>query len=42
MKDNNVKHIFIAHCTSDIVCGKFIKELPNETDVVETGKTYEL
>ena len=41
MKDNNVKHILIAHCTSDIVCDKFKKELPDETNVVETGKTYE-
>ena len=40
MKDNNIKHILVAHCTSDTVCTEFKKELPNETEIVETGKTY--
>ena len=41
MKDNNIKHILVAHCTSDIVCAEFKKEFSNETVIVETGKTYE-
>ena len=42
MKDNSVKHILLAHCTSDVVCDEFKKELPNETIIIETGMTYEL
>lgn len=42
MKNNKVKNIFCAHCTSDIVCEEFQKKLPAETIIVETGKTYEL
>ncbi len=41
MKDNNIKQILVAHCTSDIVCDEFKKQLPSETTIVETGKTYE-
>lgn len=40
MKDNHIKHILVAHCTSDIVCDEFKNELPDVTEVIETGKTY--
>ena len=40
MKDNNIKHILAAHCTSDIVCFEFQKELPKETEIVATGNCY--
>ena len=41
MKNNNVQNILLAHCTSDIVCEKFKQELPEQTIVIETGKTYD-
>ena len=41
MKDNKIKHILVAHCTSDIVCDEFKNELPDIITIVETGKTYE-
>ena len=41
MKDNNIKHILVVHCTSDIVCSIFTKKLPVEMEVIETGKIYE-
>ena len=41
MKENHIKKILVAHCTSDEVCTEFQKELPNETTIVETGKTYD-
>lgn len=41
MKKVGVKQILTAHCTSDAVCDWFKKELPGNTTIVETGKTYE-
>ena len=41
MKENNVENILLAHCTSDIVCEEFKKQLPERTQIIETGKTYE-
>ena len=40
MKKAGVKQILVAHCTSDVVCDWFKKELPDITTIVETGKTY--
>lgn len=42
MKENNVEKIMLAHCTSDIVCEAFLKEMPNETTIVKTGSIYEI
>ena len=41
MKDNNIKQLLVAHCTSDVVCDEFKKELSVITTIVETGKIYE-
>ena len=40
MKKNNVKKIYLAHCTDDIVCDEFLKEMPSETTIVKTGNVY--
>lgn len=42
MKNNNVKKVMLAHCTSDVVCDYFLSKLPNETVIIKTGKIYEL
>ena len=42
MKNNNIGIILLAHCTSDLVCEKFKQELPEQTEVIETGRTYEV
>ncbi len=41
MKNNNIRNILLAHCTSDLVCEKFKQELPEQTVVIETGRKYE-
>jgi len=41
MKQDNIKSIYLAHCTSDIVCQEFIKQLPDKVNVIKTGITYE-
>jgi len=42
MKDNNIERLILGHCTSDIVCEEFIKQLSQTTivEVLETGKKY--
>lgn len=41
MKQNNVKSIYLAHCTSDVVCQEFVKQMPEIARVMKTGMTYE-
>lgn len=41
MKQDNIKNIYLAHCTSDIVCEEFIKQLPEKSNIIKTGLTYE-
>lgn len=41
MKNNNIRNILLAHCTSDLVCEKFKQELPEQIVVIETDKKYE-
>ncbi len=41
MKQNHVKTVYLAHCTSDIVCEEFLKQMPGQTVVIGTGETYE-
>ena len=41
MKQEDIKSIYLAHCTSDIVCEEFIKQLPEKVNVIKTGLTYE-
>lgn len=40
MKQNNVNVIYLAHCTSDIVCKEFLEQMPNKAVIIETGKEY--
>jgi beta-lactamase superfamily hydrolase len=41
MKQNNVKSIYLAHCTSDAVCQEFLKQMPEIARIMKTGMTYE-
>ena len=41
MKNNNVQGIYLAHCTSDIVCQEFEKQICDKTHIIKTGMTYE-
>lgn len=40
MKKNNVKTVYLAHCTSDIVCQEFFKQMPENTKIIKTGTEY--
>lgn len=42
LKENDVKSIMLAHCTSDIVCEEFLKQLPERTNIIKTGLTYQI
>ena len=41
MKENNVESVYLAHCTSDVVCEEFLKRLPEKTRIMKTGMSYE-
>ena len=41
MKNNGVQMVYLAHCTSDVVCQEFLKQMPGRATIIETGKTYE-
>ena len=41
MRKNQVKCILLAHCTSDVVCEEFKKQLPEIASVVGVGDSYE-
>lgn len=41
MKKNNVQGIYLAHCTSDLVCQEFEKQIPDRTHIIKTGMTYQ-
>ena len=41
MKKNNIRNILLAHCTSDVVCEEFTKQLPKMVNIIKTGLTYE-
>ena len=40
MKENSVKTVYLAHCTSDIVCQEFLKQIPENTKIIKTGAEY--
>ena len=40
MKQNDITGIYLAHCTSDIVCQEFVKQLPDKTKIMKAGLTY--
>ena len=42
MKENKIEKLVLGHCTSDIVCDEFIKQLSGivDVDVLETGKRF--
>lgn len=42
MKENKIERIILGHCTSDVVCDEFIKQLSGivDIDVLETGKKF--
>lgn len=40
MNKNNVKTVYLAHCTSDIVCEEFLKRMPENTIIIKTGIEY--
>lgn len=40
MKQNNVQNVYLAHCTSDIVCQEFLRQMPENAQVIKTGMTY--
>lgn len=42
MKQNGVQMVYLAHCTSDIVCEEFLKQMPGRATIIETGKEYDL
>jgi len=42
MKQNNVQNVYLAHCTSDIVCQEFVKQIPQIAQMIKTGMTYEI
>ncbi|MCD7839551.1 MAG: MBL fold metallo-hydrolase [Erysipelotrichaceae bacterium] len=42
MIDNHIEHIYLAHCTSDIVCDEFVKCLKEKVTVMSTGETYQI
>ncbi len=42
MIDNNIKHIYLAHCTSDIVCNEFVRCLKEKVTIMATGETYQI
>lgn len=41
MKENDVQEIYLAHCTSDIVCQEFKKQIPDRVHIIKTGMIYE-
>ena len=40
MKANQVENVYLAHCVSDVVCDKFLTDLPMQTKVIKTGEVY--
>ena len=42
MKNINIKSIYLAHCTSDVVCQEFLRQIPDKTHILKTGCFYEL
>jgi len=42
MKQNNVQMVYLAHCTSDIVCEEFLKRMPGNTKIIKTGTEYNI
>ncbi len=40
MKQNKVQTVYLAHCTSDIVCEEFLKKMPKNTKIIKTGTEY--
>ncbi len=40
VRDNDIGQVMLAHCTSDIVCDEFVRELPNVASVIKTGDVY--
>ena len=38
---NRVQSVYLAHCTSDLVCQEFEKQIPDKTHIIKTGTTYE-
>lgn len=41
MKDDVVNEIYLAHCTSDVVCEEFLRQIPEKTKIINTGVRYE-
>ena len=41
-RENDVKKILLAHCTSDEVCEEFVKAFPSRATVIKTGEIYNL
>ena len=39
--ENNVQMVYLAHCTSDIVCQEFERQIPTKIHIIKTGMTYE-
>lgn len=42
MMDNDIQHIYLAHCTSDSVCDEFVRCLKDKVTVMSTGETYRI
>jgi 7,8-dihydropterin-6-yl-methyl-4-(beta-D-ribofuranosyl)aminobenzene 5'-phosphate synthase len=42
MKNNDVKNIFLAHCTSDVVCNAFSECFPDSVKIIKVGLEYKL
>ena len=40
MRDN-VEHVYLAHCTEDVVCAAFREQLPEKTEVLGAGEVLE-
>lgn len=40
MKQNNVQKVYLAHCTSDVVCEEFLRQMPEKTEIIKTGIEY--
>ena len=40
MKQTNVQKVYLAHCTSDVVCEEFLRQMPEKTEIIKTGIEY--
>ena len=40
LKDNDVKNIYMGHCTSNVVCEEFVNCIGDKVNIIKVGKEY--